>query len=202
MFPFDASLFAWLNLEPGTPDAVVCLARLTSEWAAELAAGVLALAAIRPRHRRAVLTLLLAVLLAAVMAALLKHLVFSPRPYRLGMGTLWVHHWSTGNSFPSSHATVTMAMAMAAWLSPWPLALRLSLLLLAPLMAWSRVALGMHFPSDVLAGLLVGAGCGVLAHWLVQRWLWPLPAAAKAQAAEQALLSEPPAPSGPPEPSA
>jgi membrane-associated phospholipid phosphatase len=36
-------------------------------------------------------------------------------------------------------------------------------LVLASLVAWSRVALGLHFPIDVLAGVLVGCASGALA---------------------------------------
>ncbi|MEP7369020.1 MAG: phosphatase PAP2 family protein [Dermatophilaceae bacterium] len=59
-------------------------------------------------------------------------------------------------SFPSSHAASTTAAAVAysrLLQRRWPL-------LFIPLMTTSRVMLGVHYPSDVLAGALLGAVMG------------------------------------------
>lgn len=67
-------------------------------------------------------------------------------------------------SFPSSHATSTTAFALLAGsVSGVPVAPAL-----VPVMLASRLVLGVHYPSDVLAGAAVGAGCAALT-----RSLWP-----------------------------
>ena len=43
-------------------------------------------------------------------------------------------------------------------------------LALAALMGLSRLYVGVHFPSDVLCGFLVGTLCGELAWWLCRKW--------------------------------
>lgn len=60
------------------------------------------------------------------------------------------------HSFPSGHATVAFACATAlAFAVP---RLRLPLFVLAALIAFSRVYVGVHYPLDVLAGALLGVG--------------------------------------------
>lgn len=60
----------------------------------------------------------------------------------------------TEKSFPSAHATVAFAMAFAIFIQDrrWGAAL----LLLAALVALSRVAAGVHYPTDIMAGAVVG----------------------------------------------
>jgi undecaprenyl-diphosphatase len=57
-------------------------------------------------------------------------------------------------SFPSGHATTAFALATA--LSLWYPRSTIVWLVLATVVGWSRVALGSHFPSDVVAGAVLG----------------------------------------------
>lgn len=69
-------------------------------------------------------------------------------------------------SFPSSHATNMFAAALLLtyyyrrW---WPL-----FYMIAFLVAYSRVYLGVHYPTDTLFGAVVGTLCGLLAVWLIK----------------------------------
>lgn len=70
----------------------------------------------------------------------------------------------TSRSFPSNHSANTAAFAMTAW-AICGLQAGLPLAVLAFLVGWSRVYVGVHFPLDVAAGWLIGA----LIAWVVSR---------------------------------
>ncbi len=74
-------------------------------------------------------------------------------------------------SMPSSHAANWFAAAMVALIyyrrSLW------FMLPLAVLVSFSRVYNGVHYPSDVLAGAILGAGCGAAVVWSLDGlWGW------------------------------
>jgi undecaprenyl-diphosphatase len=74
-----------------------------------------------------------------------------------------------GRSFPSGHVTNNFALAVVfAWFFR-----RLGWLyfIVAALVAWSRVYVGDHYPSDVLAAAAIGTIVGLLAMKLFE-WLW------------------------------
>lgn len=82
----------------------------------------------------------------------------------------------TSYSFPSGHAATAVAGALAgARLVP---AATPALWGLATLIALSRIYVGVHYPSDVLAGALMGALCAYLVLGGRHRsaWPWPPPA--------------------------
>jgi undecaprenyl-diphosphatase len=96
---------------------------------------------------------------------LLKWVVARPRPTDL-IGAIVLTN--PGNySFPSTHATIAWAMAFV--LSREEPRLRVWFYLLAFFISLSRIYLGVHYPSDILGGAILGLGIGWLAIQIEKR---------------------------------
>jgi membrane-associated phospholipid phosphatase len=85
--------------------------------------------------------------------------------------------WLTGNSFPSGHTITAFAAAAAVCachdLHPRAVTKRwmnVATVALACLVGASRVAVGAHWPLDVLAGASLGWLAGLTGVWVCQRW--------------------------------
>lgn len=142
-----SALWVWLAQEAATQ-----LLNLTG--AAIVLGGVLGRGRWRTLGRQAAL----AMAGGFGVARLITHLVYLPRPQVLGLGHQWLAHAAT-SSLPSAHSTVAAALGAVWW---WALrggAWRWAGPALALLVGWGRVAVGVHFPADVLAGWLLGAAC-------------------------------------------
>ena len=97
----------------------------------------------------------------------LKPLVDRTRPYELVEGLRLIGKAATDASFPSGHTAASFASATAIFPNV-PKKYGIPLVILAFLIAFSRLYIGIHYPTDVLAGFLDGILLGVLANWLVR----------------------------------
>ena len=111
-----------------------------------------------------------AIALSGLTVDLIKVLVGRTRPYLWRDGGLY-HFAPPGwtslyQSFPSGHAANLFAAALAAsmLLPAW----RRPLLALAGLLALTRLAVGAHYPSDLLGG----AAVAILVTLALRRWCW------------------------------
>ena len=170
----------------GTP-AVVRAARgmsLFGEHAAGwLALGLLGAAVDRPR-RRDWLRAVGGVAAAHGASIAVKRVVRRPRPDDPSVAVLV--GTPSRLSFPSSHASSTTAAAILFGALLGPRAKRGLTSALVPPMLLSRLVLGVHFPSDVLAGSALGATVAALTSTLTPG----VPARRRAARADAAERSE------------
>jgi membrane-associated phospholipid phosphatase len=159
----DADLFEVVNRGHGPllDSGFAAITELGSLYAVGSAAGVLA-AAGRPGPAVRAAT---AAGATWVLGQVVKKVVDRPRPYVADPdGTRAMIAPPMGTSWPSSHPAVLTAFTTVAGreISAGPLA-RAGLAALGVKVAASRVYLGVHFPSDVASGLLMGRA--VAAIW-------------------------------------
>jgi len=79
------------------------------------------------------------------------------------------HDYSDSYSFPSGHSTTAFATATALSLDYPKWYVIVPSYAYAGTVAYSRMHLGVHYPSDVLTGALIGSGCAVLSHFVNQK---------------------------------
>lgn len=157
-------LFYLLN---ATPDSAEWSIKLATFVAKDLISIVPALVAILwlwgPRkqvgaQRQLVIKIAMALVVSLLASWLLGHLFPHDRPFVDHIGYNFLHH-AADDSFPSDHGTAifTFALAFLFWHRLWS---GILLMIVACAIAWSRVYLGVHWPMDMLGGLMVGLlGC-------------------------------------------
>ncbi|WP_445670198.1 phosphatase PAP2 family protein [Paenibacillus sp. PL2-23] len=115
---------------------------------------------------------LAAVVISHIPVAIVKRKLKRLRPYQALPDVNTCPKPLSDSSFPSGHTT-----AIFAWIVPllligglWTIAIAPVAALVALSVAWSRMYLGLHYPSDVAAGAMIGIGTAlaVNALWLEQ----------------------------------
>lgn len=148
----------------------------------------------RKTRRAGVVSVISIVLSFTVANLILKPLVARTRPYEFIEGLRLIIEVQKDKSFPSGHATNALAVA---WVMFRMLDKKYGLpaLLLALVICWTRLYVGVHYPTDVLAGMLIGIASAEAAMRIVailrrrfpgfRRFIRP-PKAKKARKARQA----------------
>lgn len=99
---------------------------------------------------------------------LLKPFFMRPRPYLTVPGlTALVDMSYDPNSFPSGHTTAAFGVCMAVFLTVEDKRAKIASITLAVLMGFSRLYVGVHNPTDVIAGALIGTMGAILAIKIV-----------------------------------
>ena len=111
-----------------------------------------------PAYQDLTIRFIAAILVLAVLVMTIKFTIRRSRPEG-DWGA--VYRKTDPHSFPSGHAARAAMIAILALL--WcPIAIGLALTLWALLVSLARIAMGVHYPSDVLAGAILGVSFGVV----------------------------------------
>ncbi len=131
-----------------------------------IALGVLLL--IFSKHRKAGIMVLGALGLNGIVCNLiLKPLFARTRPFDINTAIQLLIPEPSDYSFPSGHTAAAFAVVAALYMAKekhWYVAV-----VPACLMTFTRLYLYVHYPTDILGGLVIGAACGVAAGLVIER---------------------------------
>ena len=98
---------------------------------------------------------------------ILKNLVARTRPYEAVDGLQRLIEAQRDLSFPSGHTGSSFAAAVIIYLT-CPKKIGIPAMILAVLIALSRLYVGVHYPTDVLAAVVTGTGIAILTYFILE----------------------------------
>ncbi len=163
---------------PNGVEAAWLATHLGDRWTNVVLTTSAAAALLGSGRTRAAAFVTMAVAGAAVLNIVAKWAVDRPRP-----SIVPPVYTAAGMSFPSGHSMTSFALFVALWLVarherfPYERAWLVLALVVVPIVGFTRAYLGVHYPSDVLAGwALSGAWLAVVHTWYVRHAPWTEPA--------------------------
>jgi membrane-associated phospholipid phosphatase len=161
-----------------TPNSeVLWLASIVAESASWLCVALMGWVAWRrPSQRVYAMVTLVVAAAAAMLAHALADAIAMPRPFMVGLSPAHIEHGARG-SLPSAHASVMFTVGLLFCLRASIRKIGLAIVAIAVLTGWARIYVGVHFPLDIAAGLLLAGGIAA-AFWACQqlgrRFILPL----------------------------
>lgn len=146
--------------------------------------AVLMLTVLPKKYKKAGLTMAIALILSLIFCnGIMKHLWARPRAFwvvgqNFVVGNEFENLYGIFNSihdysFPSGHSSASFAAAVSIFM--WRKKEGSAALVLAALVAFSRLYFTVHYPTDVLVGTITGALYGVAAYFIVKELMNKVP---------------------------
>jgi undecaprenyl-diphosphatase len=106
--------------------------------------------------------------IALFISQCISHIYYHPRPFVMDVGRTLIYH-SPNGSFPSDHMLIFSSIAFSYFFSTYR-KLGIFLIMLAWLVAWSRIYVGVHFPLDMLGAFVLAFALNLFGLTLWNRY--------------------------------
>lgn len=162
----NRSLFLLLNADSDAPWIYIQSASFFSEAPQFILAMILAVTWLRdPSRTWPVMVGISATIALAMVLSKITGMIYPvDRPFVVGLGNQWLAH-DTDPSFPSDHAALLFSIWGACVCRAGWRAIGWTALLLGFVNGWARIGVGLHYPLDIMASLLLGLICGLAVRW-------------------------------------
>ena len=172
-FQTDTELFSSLN-GLAANSGMAIFSSITTQFGSEVILALIGLIFYllsSKENTKILLGVLFAITISDLVLSILKGAYFRPRPYQILSGVYNPLGLDEGSSFPSGHATRAFAVAALITMQKGKKYALLPLLSVGA--AFSRVIIGLHFPSDVLGGAFLGIALAVVSVSFLSRYVYP-----------------------------
>ena len=151
----NLSLFSWINASPEATNTSIHFAIFIANDLLYCMILLFAWFWLRGNYdtKKQILKAFIFTSIAILISQCISHVYYHPRPFVMEVGRTLIYHAPNG-SFPSDHMLIFSSIAFSYLFSAQP-KLGVFLLIMAWLVAWSRVYLGVHFPLDMLGAFLL-----------------------------------------------
>ena len=151
----NLSLFSWINASPEASNTSIHFAIFIANDLLYCMILLFAWFWLRGNYdtKKQILKAFIFTSIAILISQCISHVYYHQRPFVMEVGRTLIYHAPNG-SFPSDHMLIFSSIAFS-YLFSAQRKLGISLLVMAWLVAWSRVYLGVHFPLDMLGAFLL-----------------------------------------------
>ncbi|MCU4327514.1 phosphatase PAP2 family protein [Acinetobacter johnsonii] len=151
----NLSLFSWINASPEATNTSIHFAIFIANDLLYCMILLFAWFWLRGNYdtKKQILKAFIFTSIAILISQCISHVYYHPRPFVMEVGRTLIYHAPNG-SFPSDHMLIFSSIAFS-YLFSAQRKVGAFLLIMAWLVAWSRVYLGVHFPLDMLGAFLL-----------------------------------------------
>jgi undecaprenyl-diphosphatase len=151
----NLSLFSWINASPEASNASINFAIFIANDLLYCMIALFAWFWLRGDYqiKKQILKAFIFTSIAIFISQCISHIYYHPRPFVMDVGRTLIYH-SPNGSFPSDHMLIFSSIAFSYFFSTYR-KLGIFLIMLAWLVAWSRIYVGVHFPLDMLGAFVL-----------------------------------------------